>query len=113
MIAHKSAGAKASTKPSTTPSPKRPAVYRRLLRSSGKTIEDVIAALLSAGFATAIDLPAIITGERKPTPGMLRALVSVLGGGEDDEVAAMRAIGWTAKDARAFVRELPKMVMNG
>ena len=104
--------AKASTKTSATPRPKRPTVYRRLLRSSGKTIEDVIAALLSAGFATAIDLPAIITGERKPTPGMLRALVSVLGGGEEDEVAAMRAIGWTTKDARAFVRGLPKVVTN-
>ena len=50
--------------------------------------------------------------ERKPTPGMLRALVSVLGGGEEDEVAAMRAIGWTTKDARAFVRGLPKAVTN-
>ena len=97
----------------TTPSPKRQTVYRRLLRSSGKTIEDVIAALLSAGFATAIDLPAIITRKRRPTPGMLRALVSVLGGGEEDEVAAMRAIGWTTKEARAFVRELPKVGVQG
>lgn len=100
--------AKSNAKTSATRA-KRPTVYRRLLRKSGRTVEDVITTLLASGFDTAIHLPAILTGERKPTPGMLRALVKLLGGGEDDEIAAMRACGWTTKDARAFLRELTKV----
>lgn len=84
----------------------RPTVYQRLLKRSKRTIEDVAARLLAAGFATVVELPRIITGERKASPGMVRALVAELGGVERDEVAAMVLCGWTTKEARAFLRAL-------
>lgn len=84
----------------------RPTVYQRLLKRTKRTIEDVAARLLAAGFATAVELPGIITGERKASPGMVRALVAELGGVERDEVAAMVLCGWTAKEARVFLRAI-------